>query len=241
MTVAERLREEAVNIGYSVIRNDYVFADIFASPPRDRMVPLAIFTHTPPSYRNAALAVVHAEERHATRIVSEHRALGAPLLFVIEGENIAVWQVRAEMVPRVIARVRQDQLPELFADRREAWSPESIQRGKTIGEYNRQHQLSFVDLGLLPAIEGEIHAKLDLLLNDAMAEAINVRVATNRHVDERSLFRAVFHFLAAKILHDRSNPVSTTWDPDKIETVLHAISRYYQLEPLPVQHGSAEL
>src|SRR5260370_18630713 len=71
-----------------------------------------------------------------------------------------------------------------------------------------------------------------------MAEAINVGVATNRHVDERYLFRVAFHFLVAKILHDRSNPVSTTWDPDKIETVLHAISRYYQLEPLPVQHGS---
>jgi type I restriction-modification system DNA methylase subunit len=238
MNAIHVLHEQIARIGYSAIVPDYVFSDVFAPLPTDRKVLFAAFTHTPPSYRNAAFAVVAAQQRSAADVVSEHRALGAPLLFVVEGENVTVWQVRTDLGPRAIARAHRDELPALFSANSADWSPQSIQRAKSIGAFNRHYQLDFVDLGLLPAIEGEIHAKLDRLLNEALAEAIDPRTSEPRGVNERSLFRAVFRFLAAKILQDREHSLASTWDPEKIETVLDAISKYYRL-PL-FQLGSTE-
>jgi hypothetical protein len=217
MISASRLREEIAKIGYSTIINDYVFSDVFEASSPIRRVPVAAFTHTPPSYRNAAIGVANAERRKPADIISEFRALGAPLMFVIEDDYVTVWQVRPVSGPTPIARRHQDELTELFYEHRQLWSPESIQRAKSIGQFNREYQLDFVDLGLLPAIEGEIHTKLDRLLNEALAEAINAQTGRPRHVTERALFRAVFRFLAAKILQDRYHPFASAWDPDKID------------------------
>ena len=244
MSGAERLRDlraEIGRIGYSAIVENYVFSDVFASPSRDRSVPLAVFTHTPPSYRNAAFAaVVEPKGRNPEQIASEHRALGAPLLFVIEGDDVRAWQVRAEGGPRLVAETAtREQLRNLFTQRREAWGPRSIQRAKSAGQIDQSYQLHFVDLGLLPAIEGEIHAKLDRLLRETLIEANDAR--TNlRSLDEGSLFRVVFRLLAAKILHDRSHQLSRTWASDDIGSVLDAISRYYDLPLLSPHRGSSE-
>ena len=63
------VREEIAKIGYSAIVSDYVFSDVFAPSGASRKVTLAAFTHTPPSYRNAALAVVHANRRRPMEVV----------------------------------------------------------------------------------------------------------------------------------------------------------------------------
>jgi hypothetical protein len=239
MTALRLLRDEFVKIGYSAIVSDYIFSDVFASTTINRAVPIAAFTHTPPSYRNAALAVVQAKERSPPELVSEYRALGAPLLFVIERYDVTVWQVRSVTGPVPLARVSQDQLSSLFSKNQVAWSPRSIHLAKSIGQFNRQYQLDFVDSGLLPAIEGEIHTKLDRLLSEALAEAIDARAGRAR-INEHSLFRAVFRFLAAKILQDRSHELAQAWHSDKIETILDAISNYYNLPSLPVRPGTSE-
>jgi len=234
MTVVHALQEQIAKIGYSAIVPNYVFSDVFASTPTSREAQVVAFTHTPPSYRNAALAVVEARRREPLEIVSEYRALGAPLLFVVEGDSVTVWQVRSGLGPRAITQSHRDELPALFSAYRDAWSPQSIQRAKSIGQFNPHYQLDFVDLGLSPAIEGEIHSKLDRLLNGALAQAMDARTGRPR-VDERSLFRAVFRFLAAKVLQDRGHPLSKTWDANRLETVLAVISDFYQLKPIAPQ------
>jgi hypothetical protein len=198
---------------------DYVFSDVFASPPRDRTVPLAAFTNTPPSYRNAALAVVTDQNgRNAEEVASEYRALGAPLLLVVEGENITAWQIRSEGGPHIVASTTQDKVQALFSERREAWGPRSIRRAKSTGLLNEPYQLDFVDVGLLPAIEGEIHAKLDILLRGTLDEAVRAQ-STGWKINDHVLFQIVFRSLAAKILHDRSHEWAREWDPNDVGTV----------------------
>jgi hypothetical protein len=240
VTTASILQLEIAKIGYSAIVEDYVFSDVFAKTPTDRKASIAAFTHTPPSYRNAAFAVAHQDHRSAAEIVSDYRALGAPLVFVIEGSNVAVWQTGLGQSLREVARASVEELSDLFFSHRDDWSPQSIQRAKSIGQYNPQYQLDFVDLGLLPAIEGEIHGKLDLLLNESLAEAINPETGRPRGVTSRSLFLAVFRFLTAKVLQDRSHPVASAWNPERIETVLNTISQYYKLPALTFAQGSNE-
>ena len=240
MSTTRILQEQLARIGYSTIERDYLFSDVFASLPIDRTVAVAAFTQSPPSYRNAAFAVVDALQRPVAEVVSEHRALGACLFFVIVGTDVGVWKARSKAEPQQIAKASIEELPALFEANREAWSPLSIQRAKSIGAFDRQYQLSFVDLDLIPAIESEIHARLDRLLNTALAEAIDSATGRTKSVGERSLFRAVFRFLTAKILQDRSHPLSRSWDPDRIETILDQTTAYYTLPPLSVQKQTAK-
>jgi hypothetical protein len=238
MISAPRLREEIAKIGYSAIEDDYVFSDVFAPSGASRKASLAAFTHTPPSYRNAALAVVYADHRESRDVVSDYRALGAPLLFVIEGNDVTIWQVRTHTGPFPLARAAQDDLSALFLKHSEAWNPRSIHLAKSLGQFDPAYQLDFVDLGLLVAIEGEIHAKLDRLLTQALSKAIDPQ-NDRALVNEELLFRAVFRFLAAKILNDRSHELARTWDTDRIESVLETISGYYGLSNLSIApHGT---
>lgn len=234
MTAVRRLREEIAKIGYSAIENDYVFSDVFSPSAVDRRAALAAFTRTPPSYRNAALAVVEAKGRQATDLATEYRALGAPLLFVIEGEDITVWQVKSEGDARPLAQARLHELQAMFSEHGDDWGPLPIHRAKSIGQFSRSLQLDFVDLGLLPAIEGEIHAKLDRLLNETLEEAVGLRAGRARYqINQLLLFRTVFRLLAAKVLQDRGHELAAAWNPSDINSVLREISKYYTLEPLP--------
>lgn len=184
----------------AIVRN-YSFADVLGPAVETRTAALAAFTQTPPSYRSAALAIVQAEGREGLDLVQAFRALGAPLLFVVEGDDITVWQVRSVDPPRVLERLTVAELPALFKRNRDIWHPDAIHRAKSVGAVEKGYQLDFVDLGLLPAIEGEIHAKLDRLLVETLAAATAGQGA--RDIDMRLLFRIVFRLLAAKVLQDR--------------------------------------
>src|SRR5712691_6891369 len=130
MTAVSALKEEIAKIGYSAIESDYVFSDVFAPSGANRVAPLAAFTQTPPSYRNAALAVVEAKGRTPIELTTSYRALCAPLLFVIDGDAVVVWRVAAEGAPSEIARTSLDQLRALFLEKAVLWGPESVQRAK---------------------------------------------------------------------------------------------------------------
>ena len=160
------------------------------------------------------------------------RALCAPLLFVVEGNDVTVWQVRSAHPPRVLERLTVAELPALFERNRDTWRPDAIHRAKSVGAVKKSYQLDFVDLGLLPAIEGEIHAKLDRLLVETLESATAAQ--GTRGLDMRLLFHVVFRLLAAKVLQDRGHPYANTWNPDDLPSVLQAIESYYSLATMPV-------
>lgn len=231
MNAVETIAQAARDVGYraEAVVSDYAFADVLSDANTTRTVPLAAFTRTPPSYRSAALAVVNGGGGRAIDLVNEHRALGAPLLFVIEQDEVTVWQVRSDAPPRAIEKVRLADIAELFARNRANWHPDAIHRAKSIGASGTAYQLDFVDLGLLPAIEGEIHVKLDRLLVETLDLARKVPGGDRLNV--RTLFRVVFRLLAAKVLQDRRHPYADGWDADDLGSVLAGIESYYPTFP----------
>ena len=239
MTGLRVLRDEMAKAGYhaDAIVADYVFSDILSAGADSRSVALAAFSHTPPSYRSAAIAAEETRGRDAAAIVVEYRSLGAPLLFVIDDAALAVtaWQVRAEGAPSLILRSHVADLPALFATHREEWAPLAIHRAKSIGQFDRSYQLDFVDLGLLPAIEGEVQVKLGRLLEATLAETLRARHGPTGEaiVDDRSMFRTTFRLLAAKVLNDRGHELASQWSSDDIDSVLDTISDYYRLPRFP--------
>ncbi len=229
MNAVERIAAAARDTGYrsEAILSDYAFADVLVDANPTRTVALAAFARTPPSYRSAALAVVHSDGRRALDLVNQHRALGAPLLFVIEQDEVTVWQVRSDAPPRAIERVSLADIADLFSRNRSTWHPDAIHRAKSLGTPGTGYQLDFVDMGLLPAIEGEIHLKLDRLLVETLA--LSRKVPGGDQLDARVLFRVVFRLLAAKVLQDRRDPYADGWNANDLTSVLASIETYYSL------------
>ncbi len=232
MNAVESIVQLVRAAGYraEAIVSDYAFADVLSDANTTRTVPLAAFTRTPPSYRSAAIAVVSGEGRSSVDLINEHRALGAPLLFVIEQDDVTVWQVRSDVPPRAIEKVRLAQVADLFARNHANWHPDAIHRAKSIGASETAYQLDFVDLGLLPAIEGEIHVKLDRLLVESLELAR--KAPSGDRLSVRTLFRVLFRLLAAKVLHDRRHPYADGWNADDLSSVLAGIKNYYALAPI---------
>jgi hypothetical protein len=211
MNAVEAIREAFLGVGYrpeAVIRN-FAFADVLSAQPSTLRARLVAFTRTPPSYRSAALAVIEHEVGSAAKLVHAHRSLGAPFILVIEGNAVTVWQVRSVGFPRALETVHISNLPGLFARNQQAWNPDAIHRAKSIGRPPEPYQIDFIDLGLLPAIEGELHLKLDRLLVESL-NLVRERFGQDG-VDPRTLFRVIFRLLAAKVLEDRGHPLSSEW------------------------------
>jgi N-6 DNA Methylase len=230
VSAIETIAEAARSTGYrrEAVLRDYAFADVLDPAATTRRVALAAFTQTPPSYRSAALGVVTDDKRDPYVVTSEYRALGAPILFIVSNDDVSVWQIRSATPPRIVTRLSVAQLPALFARNRDAWHPDAIHRAKSIGAVETEYQLDFVDAGLLPAIESEIHTKLDRLLREALRAASEAD--RKGSLDTRTLFRVVFRLLAAKVLQDRGHPYAQTWSPDDLASVLRAIESYYSLD-----------
>lgn len=242
MTTALRVISEQLRstLGYpsDAIKREYKFADVFSASPNNLIVDLAAFTRTPPSYRTAAFGAAVTDDKDQETIVRGFRDLGAPLFFVIKADFVSVWQVYANGPPRLIERANIEGLDQLFKARKTVWAPDAIHRAKSIGRFNQSYQLDFVDVGLMPAIEGEIHEKLDRLLSNALAAARYSRPK----LDDKALFQGVFRLMAAKILTDRKDRVSETWNGDDVESVLDGIGAYYDLsDTLSVKQISMRL
>ena len=233
MNAVDVIADAVRHTGYreEAIVRDYAFADVLDPENATRTVALAAFTQTPPSYRSAALAAVSAGHGNTLDWVKAHRSLGAPLLFVVENDQVALWQVRGDVPPRVLERLPVAAVPALFEQHQDVWRPDAIHRAKAIGAINREYQLDFVDVGLMPTVEGEVHLKLDRLLTETIEAAL--QVAPSDRPDTRLLFRIVFRLLAAKVLQDRRHPYARHWDADDLASVLRAIESYYSLPVIP--------
>lgn len=217
-----------LSTGYrsEAVLSDYTFADVLAAESTTRTVPLAAFTQTPASYRSSALAVVKAGPENLQDAVSAYRALCAPVLFVIEGEQVSTWQVRGDQPARMLERTHIDQVPALFEKNREKWEPVAIHRAKSIGAINPAYQLDFVDIGLLPAIEGETHVRLERLLNEML---VAFHEPPREGVDPKLLFPLAFRLLAVKVLRDRGHDAAKEWDPSDGSELLRGIEEFYGL------------
>ncbi len=234
MSTVSKLAKHLEGLGYGseAVLRDYTFADVLSPSGQTRKVSLAAFTQTPPSYRTAAFGVVETQRDDIEARLTECKSLGAPAIFVVRGDEVELWQVRAEGPPRRISTTSTNDLHTLFAAHEEHWNPRAVHRAKAIEPAPLDRQLDLVDVGLLVAIEGEVHAKLDVLLRDTLAPARDARGRPS--MDARVLFQATFRFLAAKILSDREHSAAVGWRDGNVGSVLDGIGRYYGLAPINI-------
>ena len=166
--VLDMIVAQTAKLGYrdDAILRDYAFSDVWMPSGRTRVVPLVAFTQTPPSYRSAAFAFTEGAaefagpsskgiERWARHCSSSSRGL------------VSSWQVYARPPRACSTASRSKACPSDFGASHD-WA-RTIYRAKSIGRTEKDYQLEFVDIGLIPAIEGEIHTKLDRLVREAVS------------------------------------------------------------------------
>lgn len=216
-------------IGYEdqLLRRSYTYNDVLSSSDRVRSVDLAGFAQTPPTYRNACIGVVVSNGDSGAAHVSKHRALGAPLIFEIDGTTVKRWKVTATGAPELKEEIAFSQIERAFSDHQTEWEPESILRAKAIGE-NVPIQLDFYDEHLMPFLEGRNFEKLDYVLREIISKSRRVyKKSTNRTPSFQELFPLAFRFIAAKVFRDRG--YEGKWSSDDALVALRAIEKHYNV------------
>ena len=230
-TISQRIQGELRNIGYrdDLLIPDYEYADSSSDIHPLRQIPLAGFAQTPPTYRNACIGVVATNGLSGTDLIKNHRSLGAPLIFETGSTFVNRWKMTRSGDPEFIERIESKQIENAFARNKEIWQPEKIFRAKSISLESSPYQLDFIDIGLMPALEGTIHKKLERLLKETFAEIIKLYQRYNQNAPPPEyIFRLVFRLIAAKVFRDRKFPGE--WESDDAATVLKAVENHYNAD-----------
>jgi len=219
-----RVVSEVGAIGYEpeYLVRDYGFKDLFVQGTPERRVPLAVFGWKPFSYDSACLAVIVSNGKSGADLVTDFRALGAPIALEVGEGRLAAWKVGSDArATEKRDEVGEKDIGKLFKKYEQEWSSEQIIRAKNIPFDLGPKQLDFFDLGLIPALESHIREKLDRLIPDTLNASRNVyEKKTGRMPETGKLFRLVFQVLASKVLHDRKelnfDSLSGVSDTDKL-------------------------
>lgn len=219
-------------IGYrdDLLRHGYEYADVLETRKTDiRSIDLAGFAQSPPTYRNACIGVMVSNGASGVQQVAQHRTLGAPLIFEIDGAFISRWKIIATGEPELKERIPVGNISRAFEVNRNEWEPENILRAKAIGEPLGPIQLDFFDAGYMPFLEGRNFEKLDYLLKSVLTKTIGIHQRViGRKPRFQELFPLTFRLIAAKVFRDRG--YLGEWSSDNVNTVLEAIDRHYNVQ-----------
>jgi len=193
---------------------------------RGRLAALAGFAQIPFDTRSAcftALDVTTTPDEDAKTC----REIGAPLTFLCHQGNL-LWWSQTGGDPYQIESVPVNRLEGFFREHADEFHPQKIYRAKTLGRFQQECQLKFVDLGLMPLIEREAGEKIQRLLVDSMLE---VRDALGwKQPDFKQgqwLVKAIFWLLGAKMLHDKNVDNFVRLNFGNIEEVFNRVAKHY--------------
>ena len=236
LEILQLIKQEFRSLGYvgSLLQENYPYADVLSPEYAVRQIPLAVFAQEPPSYRTASFGVAVANGRSGAEFIQGYRSLGAPQIIEIGDDQVSRWKVTGKCLPVRLDTLNVSELPDYFAQHRDAWSPQQVLRARSTGEMATQ--LDFLDLDLLPLLDYEVRLKLDRLLRDTVNLAIHTFKINAPFTEEQypPLFRLIFRLIASKVLADRSHPGD--WATDDPQTVIRTVEDFYfrDVAPEPV-------
>lgn len=234
MTAFQIVKKELQSLGYSgdLLQENYAFDDASAAQKKEIRISLGAFAHWPPSYRSACIGIIQANGNAGPRFVSSYRAFGAPMFLEVYEDHVVRYRMEATGQAVELESLPSSHIPKAFESNKNKWCPEAIFRAKAISPISGPIQLDFFDAGLLPALKGMIHKKLDRLLKETLHAAVSTyRTSTSgSSPDNTALFRLVFRFLAAKIFNDKRHPGE--WSSSDPRTIIDRVQKFYGLEEI---------
>jgi hypothetical protein len=193
------------------------------SPSR---IPLVAFAHSPHDSRSACVAVLD-EVTEPEADVAKCRSVGAPLVFVTFNDQWQFWK-QGTTRPELVESLSQPELANFFRTKHTEFAPTSVYRAKTWARLDRNYQLSFVDLGLMPLIEEQAGRKLSGLIERVVIDT-KLRLGWHDISDEQGhwLLKASFWLLAGKILRDKRVGTFAGLDLENLDDVFARVATHY--------------
>ncbi len=211
-----------------MIQENYSYAD---SSGQEHLAQIVGFAY--PSYdaRNACVTAIDADLLGAPAFDTQAircRDIGSPLLFICCRKEFQWWSLTTKGV-EFQERVSVNQIDIFFKQHRKEFSPESIYRAKNLGRIDKNHQLSFVDIGLMPLLEHEMGERLGGLVKMVLGSIQNgftkEQLAETRN--QQFIFKAGFWLLCAKILKDKKVNKFAQLDANDIDNVFRTVKIHY--------------
>lgn len=234
MTTFQIVKKELQGLGYSddLLQENYAFDDASTTQTKELCIPLGAFAQWPPNYRSACIGVIQANGDRGPGFVSSYRALGAPMFLEVREDRIVRYRMEAVGRAVELESIPFRNIPKAFENNRDKWNPAAIFRAKAISPTSQPVQLDFFDAGLLPALKGMIHKKLDRLLKGTLhtADTKYQEATSGTSPDKAALFRLVFRFLAAKIFNDKRHPGE--WSSSDPRTIIESVQKFYGLQEI---------
>jgi hypothetical protein len=160
--------------------------------------------------------------------VNEYRGLGAPVVFVCCNGTTQLWTISGEGA-KWEDTFTDEQLDDLFAKRKEDFKPDRLWRAKNLGRVDKDQQLGFVDIGLMPLLEDEMGEHLGGLMKlviGSLQEGFT-EGQLQKSESQRWIFRAAFWLLCAKILQDKQVKNFVQLDLTDTEVVFNTVATHY--------------
>jgi len=215
--------------GYSdpLLQANYLYEDDLR---RRHIVPLAGFASSVHDARTSCISVIASEDSAEIRpeYVNKYRGLGAPVVFVCCNGTIQWWAIRREGAEWKDT-FNKDQLNDFFAKRKDDFKPDRLWRAKNLGRLDKDQQLRFVDIGLMPLLEHEMGERLGGLMKrvlDSLRGALTDE-QQEKPESQQWIFRTAFWLLCAKILKDKGVRRFAGLQIDDVDAVLEAVRIHY--------------
>lgn len=162
-----------------------------------------------------------------TAIVPRCRGLGAPIVFACWQGELQWWK-QGTQTPERVSTVPRAEIARFFQSHQTDFSPDAVYRAKTRGRFDKQYQLSFVDVGLMPLVESEIGKALGDLIARTVC-SLKSRLGWHSLTRKKSdwLLKSVFWLLAAKILRDKNVPAFADIDLLAADNVFSRVATHY--------------
>lgn len=191
------------------------------------------FAQAPADARTSCIAVL-AATRDPWDSVNQSRSLGTPVVFVCFEDRLQWWKQGPETA-ELEDTIEASQVANFFEVHRNEFGPDAVYRAKTWGRFNRDYQLSFVDLGLMPLVEEQVGIALSELIERCVSTLKN-RLDWKKTTNAQGhwLLQSVFWLISAKILRDKSVDNFEDLSLTAVKEVFTKLGKHYGSEPVAI-------
>jgi len=232
---ASELRPHIERCGY---RRSFIQQDLeFGVGSR---VAVAAFAHPPFDARSACIVILDGPNRQDT--VNACRSTGAPIVLTCHERQFQWWKLGPVDAQPIGPPVDAEEAPAFFERHSEDFSPQRVYRAKTWARLDKQLELPFVDVGLLPVVERDAGAALARLIEQNYSELQGhlewVKPST---LQAQWMLQSVFWLISAKMLRDKGVSKFSQIDIHDVKTVFSLIAQHHDTRVLPLdfRHKSA--
>ena len=184
------------------------------------------FARLPADTRTACVLVAEVSE-DSESTVAGFRALGAPIVLACYRDTLQWWRQSAGR-PQLVESLSSGNIDSFFEKHRDEFAPDAVYRAKTWGRFERQYQLTFVDVGLMPVVERETGEALGKLIERKVSSLTTAMQWRNVSTEQgKWLLQSVFWLVAAKILADKRVATFADLDLTNVEAAFTRVAAHY--------------